>query len=212
MIQGQRPDVNPESLRAPFLSLEGEPQRHGRGCDHPGCAAAGTHRAPKSPDKLDEHFWFCLEHVRAYNARWDYFKGKSRQDINDFHRASACWERPTWEMGSGRRAPGASGGRRIHISDPFDLLRERFGAEFTAAEETRRFHPGGGPMKPEDRRALDALGLEADATKDDIKKAYKTLVKQYHPDVAGDDRKTAERFRIIADAYRHLAASWRESV
>lgn len=209
MFQGPEPEVNPESLRSAYLSLDGEPQAHVRACDHPGCTAEGTHRAPKSPDRLDEHYWFCLEHVRAYNANWDYFRGKNQKDINDFHRARACWERPTWEMGSGRRAP--TGARRIHISDPFDLLRERFGEEFTANTEGR-FHPGGNAVSFEDQKALNALGLEAGATRDDIKKAFKKLVKQYHPDVAGNDRKTAERFRIIADAYRHLAAAWRESV
>jgi hypothetical protein len=39
-------------------------------CDHPGCAAAGDYRAPRSRNRLDVFFWFCLDHVRAYNAQW----------------------------------------------------------------------------------------------------------------------------------------------
>ena len=34
-------------------------------CQHEGCSEAGKFRAPKSPDVLDEFYWFCKEHVRG---------------------------------------------------------------------------------------------------------------------------------------------------
>ena len=43
----------------------------------PGCGAQGEYRAPKSRQNLHEYWWFCLEHVRAYNSSWDYYKGMS---------------------------------------------------------------------------------------------------------------------------------------
>ncbi len=43
-----------------------------RFCDHPGCQAQGTHRAPKSRETLREYYWFCLDHIRAYNLSWNY--------------------------------------------------------------------------------------------------------------------------------------------
>jgi hypothetical protein len=44
------------------------------------------------------------------------------------------------------------------------------------------------------------LGLEQTATADEIKKQYRLLAKQHHPDVGGD----AEKFKQISDAYTAL--------
>src|SRR5262249_16055283 len=49
-------------------------------CNHPGCTEAGLHRAPKSRQKLNEYYWFCLEHVRAYNKSWDYYAGMNQAE------------------------------------------------------------------------------------------------------------------------------------
>ena len=49
------------------------------------------------------------------------------------------------------------------------------------------------------------LGVSRNASKDDIKAAYKKLVRQYHPDLNKDDREAAEeRFKEIAVAYEVL--------
>ena len=45
------------------------------------------------------------------------------------------------------------------------------------------------------------LGLEPGATDDEIKKKYRTLVKQYHPDLHPDDPEAARKMSEINDAY-----------
>ena len=72
----------------------------GRACDMPGCPEAGEYRAPKSRTNLNDYHWFCLEHVRAYNAGWDFYKGMSPAEVEAQLRADTSWQRPTWPIGS----------------------------------------------------------------------------------------------------------------
>ncbi len=49
------------------------------------------------------------------------------------------------------------------------------------------------------------LGVGDKAGADEIKKAYRRLAKQYHPDAKPNDREAAERFKEIAEAYSVLS-------
>jgi DnaJ-class molecular chaperone len=46
-----------------------------------------------------------------------------------------------------------------------------------------------------------ALGVNDKATSDEIKKAYRKLAKQYHPDSTGGDKAKESRFKDISNAY-----------
>ena len=47
----------------------------------------------------------------------------------------------------------------------------------------------------------EILGLNSNATEDEVKKAYKTLAKKYHPDVTGNDPAAAKKMQEINAAY-----------
>lgn len=49
------------------------------------------------------------------------------------------------------------------------------------------------------------LGVDKNATKEEIKKAYKRLAKKYHPDLNKDDPNAAEKFKEINEAASVLA-------
>lgn len=49
------------------------------------------------------------------------------------------------------------------------------------------------------------LGVERSASADEIKKAYRKLARQYHPDNNQDDPKAEERFKEIQGAYDILS-------
>ena len=46
-----------------------------------------------------------------------------------------------------------------------------------------------------------ALGVSKEASADEIKKAYRKLAKQYHPDTTGGDKAKESRFKDISNAY-----------
>jgi curved DNA-binding protein len=48
------------------------------------------------------------------------------------------------------------------------------------------------------------LGVETDATSEDVKKAFRKLARTCHPDVAGDDPASASKFGRIREAYETL--------
>ena len=64
------------------------------------------------------------------------------------------------------------------------------------------WHSGANPARTlwERQQALSVLGLPVNATTQQIKRRYRTLAKQYHPDRGGDQRQMQ---RIIA-AYEYL--------
>ena len=178
------------------------------GCQWPGCTASATHRAPKGRLRASEYWQFCLEHVREYNNSYNFFAGMSEDAIAKYQKEALTGHRPTWKMGSigGKRTRSAARGFRDAdwaADDPFSLLGEwgagRAGHARTAPEGRKIFNA--------QRRALDVLGLEADAKRADIKSKFKILVKRHHPDANGGDRGSEARLREIIQAYNYLRSA-----
>ena len=49
------------------------------------------------------------------------------------------------------------------------------------------------------------LGISRQSTPEEIKKAYRRLARQYHPDMNKGDKKAEERFKEISEAYSVLS-------
>jgi molecular chaperone DnaJ len=54
------------------------------------------------------------------------------------------------------------------------------------------------------RDYYEVLGVDKNASEDDIKKAYRKLAMQYHPDQNPDDKEAEEKFKEINEAYEVL--------
>lgn len=159
----------------------------GRPCDSPGCAVPGEYRAPKSRSSLNEYHWFCLAHVRAYNASWDYYRGMSPGQIEAETRMDTAWQRPTWPLGS----LGRTTFDETMLRDPLQLL----------AEGRLKRAPAAAQVPTELREPMRALGLDWPVSMDVLKTRYKALAKLHHPDANGGDRAAEERLKTINLAY-----------
>jgi hypothetical protein len=166
-------------------------------CEQMGCNEPAEHRAPKNRQSINEYYWFCLEHVQAYNRSWDYFDGMSPDEIEKYRVEAVTGHRPTWKMGQRGFSPWHPNG----VHDPHDFLddSEEFGGSFGASRGIR--------YDRKQRKALAELDLDESANLQDIKMRYKQLVKRYHPDANGGDKGAEERFKSINEAYSYLVAS-----
>jgi hypothetical protein len=177
-------------------------------CAWKGCGNAGEFRAPRD-QALRSYFMFCLEHVRAYNASWDYHKGCTSAEMEAEIRSAATWERPTWKLGA-----LGGGRRRFKVEDPFGFAAgTAFDPEGESAQSTR--HKAESGRAPRDEAvhihaarisALKALDLTMPVTLDGLKRRYKALVKRHHPDANGGSAEAETRMKIINQAYQTLRA------
>ncbi|GGE47257.1 chaperone protein DnaJ [Pullulanibacillus camelliae] len=54
------------------------------------------------------------------------------------------------------------------------------------------------------RDYYEVLGIDKNASKEDIKKAYRKLARKYHPDVNKDDPQATDKFKEVKEAYETL--------
>lgn len=173
-------------------------------CDWEGCDLAGEYRAPKGHRSEGQYHHFCLEHVRHYNTAFNFFAGMEKDELEEaLHAPPKAESRSSFATGNpnmrGARAAREALRPGDRFGDPFGVFaryRHRQ-AQKPAAERVK-------PLHEQDRRALETLGITGQPKSDDIKRAYKTLVKIHHPDANGGDKASEERLRTIIAAYSHL--------
>src|SRR6476646_2825145 len=85
--KGRDMDLNSrlfDRIRVKPAAREPEKATPATQCSFPGCAAEGVFRAPKGREREGEYFSFCRDHVREYNASYDYFRGMDDASLAKF--------------------------------------------------------------------------------------------------------------------------------
>lgn len=173
-----------------------------RRCEADGCLETGEFRAPRHAGgraSAADCRWLCLDHVRAFNASYNYFDGMDAAEIEAAQRVYAGWERETRSFAANPTAEP----KWSRFTDPADILSMRFG---TAAREKPR-SANGTLLSQDDQRALKRLGLEPGARLADIRRAYAEKVRLLHPDKNGGDRRHEQALQAVISAYTHLRKS-----
>jgi hypothetical protein len=172
-------------------------------CQWKGCGRPAPYRAPKGRGRDGEYFCFCVDHVRAYNASYNYFDGMSDAEVTDFQKDAMTGHRPTWKVGANSwahgttaRVSGARGSAGFKPNDPHGIFAEQ-ARKVREEPVTRR-------LKPIEKKSLHALHLPETASKEEIKARFKELVKRHHPDLNGGDTRSEDTLREIIQAYNYL--------
>lgn len=181
-------------------AFDPDPDAPERYCDMPGCTEHAGYRAPKDRTQLRQYFWFCLDHVRQYNARWDFYKGMTPGQIEAQLRADISWQRPSWKLGT----RGGQSFDEEEVLDPLDILSSTRTRRAEAARQ--RAHHSREAAPPALRDHLRALALDWPVTIDALKTRYKALARKYHPDANAGDPASEDRFKTVSVAYSTIRA------
>jgi hypothetical protein len=183
------------------------PRFHGRvpreaPCAVPGCQEPGEFRAPasphRSPDGPPPYRWLCLDHVREFNAGYNYFEGMNADQIMAAQSPTAGWETESRTF----RAAGSADlpPRWADFKDPMDAL----GARFRQRMDEARREAADPRFTREEHRALQLMGLATDADRAALRRRYSELVRKYHPDRNGGDRSHEVLLGEVVTAYQLL--------
>ena len=163
-------------------------------CDHEGCTKPGEYRAPKDRS-LKEYYWFCLEHVQEYNAKWNYYSGE--EDASQEEKV-----KKKMHFGGGFKS-------KIRYQFGYDLWEE---AQFFDSDYADNYNTGGVYSADgiyftvEERKCLKILEIDLkDINPEVLKKKYKALAKKHHPDLNRGDKDAEEKFKQISAAYQKLS-------
>jgi hypothetical protein len=193
--------TDPFSTRR-FNRFHGRVEGSGRACAVDGCDEAGEFRAPP----LEGHGtgaegprwrWLCLDHVREFNQKYNYFSGMSADEIEAAQRPYAGWERETRAFSTNAASPPP---KWQDFSDPLDAIGAKFRERAKQAAERK----DGRALSTEDRKALGVMGLEVDADRKTLRQRYTELVRRYHPDHNGGDRGHEAALQAVIAAYGQL--------
>jgi len=184
--------------------FHGRFESDGRECEHPTCREAGEFRAPgtrgNSFDGPGDFRWFCLEHVREFNAGYDWFQGMSTDEIYRAQAPGADWQT---EIPAFSPTAGVDGMPRwANFADPLDAIGARAGDIRRAAAGHK--HESYSRFSPREREALSAMGLGPKSDRTELRKRYSELVRRYHPDRNGGDRSHEARLQRVVEAYQLL--------
>lgn len=177
-----------------------------RPCAVAGCAEAGEFRAPASREATSNSEgprwrWLCLDHVREFNQGYNFFSGMTPDEIEAAQRPYAGWERETRAFSSSAASPLP---RWSDFADPLDAIGAKYRDRMARAARADRQRRDGRFVSPDDRRAMELMGLDLDADRKALRQRYTELVRRYHPDHNGGDRGHEQALQEVIAAYGQL--------
>lgn len=184
--------------------IHSEQQVQPRHCEMEGCTLSGDFPAPRDRNKLRDYSWFCLQHVRAYNLGWNYYKGMTQGEVDAHNRSDITWQRPTWSAKTTIRNHYEQ--ITTKLFDDYTFLRDDVSAKpIRHKDPESMFFSKNTPAA----KALIVLKIEQPVTLLSLKKSYKEMVKLYHPDKNKGCKKSEEKLKTINIAFATVVKAFK---
>jgi hypothetical protein len=147
--------------------------------------------------------WFCLDHVREFNAAYNWFAGMSAEEIVAAQHPAAGWANSSTTRAF-RADAGVDGAPRwADFADPLDAI----GARASDLRRQARGRAQASRFTRDEQDALSAMDLTGDVDQHSLRRRYYELVRRYHPDRNGGDRRHEARLTKVVEAYQLLRKS-----
>jgi len=160
-------------------------------CDWTNCKAAGSYKAPIDRDNSRKFRLLCLDHIKVFNKKWNYFENMNDQEIEYFVKSDLTWHKATKSFGSSENFFNILWNNALE--DKLNIFKSANFKEFKTTKLTST-----------DRDALDIMDLKYDTKWEEVHKKFKTLVKKYHPDKNLGSNKFEDKLKKITLAYSQL--------
>tara|TARA_B100000700_G_C14990826_1_gene831227 strand:+ start:1343 stop:1870 length:528 start_codon:yes stop_codon:yes gene_type:complete len=169
-------------------------------CDWNNCYKNGEYRAPIQKDNSKKYRLLCLEHIKEFNKKWDYFSGMTNEEIYNFIKSDMTWHKPTQNFGSSDNF--------FSILWKNALNDEKDNSQFINGISKRK----NTNFNSADIKAFSILNIEVGEDWKKIKTEFKKLVKKYHPDMNSGNKKFEEKLKIITLAYNQLKNTYKGKI
>jgi len=166
-------------------------------CDYKNCKNIGKHKAPIEKDNSKKFRWLCLNHIKEFNQRWDYFKGMSNHEIYNFMKSDMTWHKPTQSFNSPDNFFNILWKNTLNEGE--NILNRKHGEKIKTIIN----------FSNKDREAFKIIGLEVGVKWNIIQNQFKKLVKKYHPDMNAGNKKFEEKLKIVTLAYTQLKLAYK---
>ena len=168
-------------------------------CDWENCSEVANFKAPVEKDNNKKFRWLCLEHIKIFNKKWNYFSGMSQNEIEEFVKSDSTWHRPTQKFSSADNFFNILWNHALNNDQKF--FKENLnGKNFSTNLTTKG------------KEALNLLGLKTTVTWEIIQKKFKTLVKKYHPDMNSGNKIYEEKLKSLTLAYTYLKKHYEKRI
>ena len=160
-------------------------------CDWGNCTEIGKYKAPLEKDNSKKFRLLCLNHIKIFNKKWNYFENMSDQEIEYFIKSDLTWHKKTKKFGS--------------QDNFFQILWNNAlndNINIFSSEDYREFKRNN--LSATDKDAFKVMGLDYSVKWEEIQKKFKSLVKKYHPDKNLGSKKFEDKLKMITLAYTQL--------
>ena len=159
-------------------------------CDWDNCKKIGEFKAPSK--NIDSFLWFCEEHVKIYNQKWDFFDGMTQAEIENFMYDDLTFHKKTQKFGNQdaffQKLWNSAIEDELLFINKFKNSSSYLGNKYNHTQVM----------------ALKKMELDTDVNWSDIRTQFKKLVKKYHPDINAGNKKFEEKLKEITLAYTFL--------